>query len=440
MSSWVFPLSSVDEGEIALREKEKKVRPFSMFDTVDQCAPPPSFGTLRKNQSSEDILRDAQTVNKNVAKVPPPVPTKPKQINLPYFGQTAQSSSDVKPDGNPQQLPIAATSMGAKLKPAGPQARVLLSPSAPSGGQDQVLSPASKQESPPAAAVRPFTPQPSKDTFPPAFRKPRTVAASSIYSMYTQHQVPGKNFQQAVQSASTKTHPRGPHFSSVYGKPVIAAAQNPQQHPENIYSCSQGKPGSPEPETEPVSSVHESHENERIPRPLSPTKLLPFLSNPYRNQSDADLEALRKKLSNAPRPLKKRSSITEPEGPNGPNIQKLLYQRTTIAAMETISVPSYPSKSPSSVTVNPESPIEIPNPYLHVEPEKEAGSLVPEPLSPEDMGSASTENSDMPAPPPGLECVSEGVPDNSTTLQDNTEGTNPEAPHLLEVYLEEARN
>lgn len=220
----------------------------------------------------------------------------------------------------------------------------------------------------------------------------------------------------------------------MYGKPVIAAAQNPQQHSENIYSCSQGKPGSPEPETEPVSSVHESHENERIPRPLSPTKLLPFLSNPYRNQSDADLEALRKKLSNAPRPLKKRSSITEPEGPNGPNIQKLLYQRTTIAAMETISVPS---KSPSSVTVNPESPIEIPNPYLHVEPEKEVGSLVPEPLSPEDMGSASTENSDIPAPSPGLECMSEGVPDNSANFQNNTEETNPEAPHLLEVYLEE---
>ena len=151
---------------------------------------------------------------------------------------------------------------------------------------------------------------------------------------------------------------------------MIAAAQNQQQLPENIYSNNQGKSGSPEPETEPVSSVQETHENERIPRPLSPTKLLPFLSNPYRNQSDADLEALRKKLSNAPRPLKKRSSITEPEGPNGPNIQKLLYQRTTIAAMETISVPAYPSKSASG-TASPESPLEIQNPYLPVEPEKE---------------------------------------------------------------------
>lgn len=429
-------LDQVDDGDILLREKEKKVRPFSMFDTVDQCAAPPSFGTLRKNQSSEDILRDAQAANKNVAKVPPPVPTKPKQINLPYFGQTNQPPSDIKADGN-LQLSTAATSMGNKLKPAGQQPRLVLSPSMPSGVQDQVLSPVPKQESPPAAAVRPFTPQPSKDTLPPTgFRKPQMVAASSIYSMYTQHQAPGKNFQQAVQSALTKTHTRGPHFSSVYRKPVIAA-QNPQQHLDNTNSSSQGKSGSPDPEMEPVSSVHESHENERIPRPLSPTKLLPFLSNPYRNQSDADLEALRKKLSNAPRPLKKRSSITEPEGPNGPNIQKLLYQRTTIAAMETISVPSYPSKSSSSVTASTESPIDIPNPYLHVEPEKEVVSLVPEPLTAEDVGSASTESSDTPAPSAGLDYVPQGIPESSPNVQEDAEEPNPEAPHLPEVYLEE---
>ncbi|XP_012586867.1 PREDICTED: apoptosis-stimulating of p53 protein 2 isoform X3 [Condylura cristata] len=298
------------DGDIPLREKEKKVRPFSMFDTVDQSAAPPSFGTLRKNQSSEDILRDAQ------------------------------------------------------------------------------------------------------------------------------HQAPGKNFQQAVQSALTKTHPRGPHFPSVYGKPVIAAVQNQQQHPDNVYSNNQSKPGSPEPETEAVSSLQESHENERIPRPLSPTKLLPFLSNPYRNQSDADLEALRKKLSNAPRPLKKRSSITEPEGPNGPNIQKLLYQRTTIAAMETISVPSYPSKS-ASVTTGSESPTEIQNPYLYVEPEKEVISLAPESKSMEEAASASVENSDLPAPSPGLDYVPEGVPDSNPSFQSNVEEPTPEPPHLLEVYLEE---
>uniref|UniRef100_A0A4W4H8Z5 SH3 domain-containing protein n=1 Tax=Electrophorus electricus TaxID=8005 RepID=A0A4W4H8Z5_ELEEL len=79
----------------------------------------------------------------------------------------------------------------------------------------------------------------------------------------------------------------------------------------------------------------EGPEAERTPRPLSPTKLLPFLSHMHRLQSDAELEALRKRLHHAPRPLKKRSSITEPEGPAGPNIQKLLYQKTTLAAMET---------------------------------------------------------------------------------------------------------
>ncbi|CAD7674700.1 unnamed protein product [Nyctereutes procyonoides] len=425
----------VDDGEVPLREKEKKVRPFSMFDTVDQSAVPSPLGALRKNQSSEDILRDAQAANKNVTKVPPPVPSKPKQINLPYFGQTNQSASDTKPDGNLQQLSAAVASVGNKPK-TGQQQRLMGSPGPPSAGQGQVLSPAGKQESPPAAAVRPFTPQPSKDTALPPFRKPQTVAASSIYSMYTQHQAPGKNFQQAVQSALTKTHSRGPHFSTVYGKPVIAAAQNQQQHPENVYSGPQGQLGSPEPDMEPASSVQEGHENERIPRPLSPTKLLPFLSNPYRNQSDADLEALRKKLSNAPRPLKKRSSITEPEGPNGPNIQKLLYQRTTIAAMETISVPSYPSK-PTSVAADSESPVEIQNPYLHVEPEKEAVSLVPEPVSPEEVESTSSENTDMPAPSPGLDCVPEGVPDNSPNFQNSVEEPNAEAPHLLEVYLEE---
>lgn len=72
------------------------------------------------------------------------------------------------------------------------------------------------------------------------------------------------------------------------------------------------------------------------PRPLSPTKLLPFLSHPHRSPNDVDLEALRRRLHHAPRPLKKRSSITEPEGPAGPNIQKLLYQKTTLAAMETV--------------------------------------------------------------------------------------------------------
>ncbi|ELK28632.1 Apoptosis-stimulating of p53 protein 1 [Myotis davidii] len=85
---------------------------------------------------------------------------------------------------------------------------------------------------------------------------------------------------------------------------------------------------------------------ESLPRPLSPTKLTPIVHSPLRYQSDADLEALRRKLANAPRPLKKRSSITEPEGPGGPNIQKLLYQRFNTLAGGREGTPFY-QPSPS---------------------------------------------------------------------------------------------
>uniref|UniRef100_A0A8C3KTI0 Tumor protein p53 binding protein 2 n=1 Tax=Calidris pygmaea TaxID=425635 RepID=A0A8C3KTI0_9CHAR len=440
-----FPLSlPTAEGETFLRDKEKKVRPFSMFDSVDQSA---GLGTLRKNQSSEDLLREAQTANKNVTKVPPPVPTKPKQINLPYFGQASHlQPSDAKLDGNLQKLPLAVVTMGNKQKPTAQQPshpsqqiqqRISVPPAGPSSAQDQIL-PSSKQESPPAAAVRPFTPQPSKETSLPPFRKPQTVAASSIYSMYTQQQTPGKNFQQAVQSALTRAQTRGPHFPSVYGKPVMAGAgvQNQLPQTENVYSNLQGKPGSPEPEMETTASAHENHETERIPRPLSPTKLLPFLSNPYRNQSDADLEALRKKLSNAPRPLKKRSSITEPEGPNGPNIQKLLYQRTTLAAMETISAPSHPSKQTASAA-SPESPAEIPNPYLSVESEKETAASVPEPAIAEEAETTPADQSEAVLPSAALDTVPEGVSDGDELTQPKMEEPSLEAPLPLEVYMEE---
>lgn len=120
----------------------------------------------------------------------------------------------MKPDGHPPPL-AAPASVGNKPKPAGPPQRGLLASGAPAGGQDPALVPVpGKQESPPAAAVRPFTPQPAKDAGLPPFRRPQTVAASSIYSMYTQQPAPGKSFQQAVQSALTKAQPRGPHFPS----------------------------------------------------------------------------------------------------------------------------------------------------------------------------------------------------------------------------------
>lgn len=164
---------------------------------------------------------DSQTGTKSVAKIPPPVPTKPKQINLPYFGQTGQlPSSDAKPECNVQKLPLAIASTGSKQKPPAAltpsasqyaQQKICVSPSGPPPNLDLALP---KQESPPAAAVRPFTPQPTKEAPPPPFRKPQTVTTSSIYSMYTKQQTPGKNFQQAVQTALTRAQTRGPHFPS----------------------------------------------------------------------------------------------------------------------------------------------------------------------------------------------------------------------------------
>lgn len=129
-------------------------------------------------------------------------------------------------------------------------------------------------------------------------------------------------------------------LSVVYGKPVLPSSSTPPSplpyaH-TGAFPLFQGHPSS----DDTLDGEFDDHDGfhhlepsapppsvENIPRPLSPTKLTPMVHSPLRYQSDADLEVLRKKLANAPRPLKKRSSITEPEGPSGPNIQKLLYQR-----------------------------------------------------------------------------------------------------------------
>ncbi|CAI5654177.1 unnamed protein product [Oreochromis niloticus] len=309
--------SNTDQDDSELK-RDRKVRPYSMFEPTEAPA-----ASLRKNQSSDDLVRDAQSAPKAPVKVPPPVPSKPKgPVIVPYGkpGLNTGTFPKAKPHG---QQPLTT------------QSRTPLPPS-----QSQTLPLPSKQDTPPAATVRPFTPDlPSS--------KPQIVAASSIYSMYTQQSGSGKPFPAGVQGALNRVQNRTNGFVSVYGKPVISSGGS--QHPENPYL----ERRSPAPETEvdnngtnnagSSSSEGQQPETERIPRPLSPTKLLPFISNPYR-QSDGDLEALRKKLYNAPRPLKKRSSITEPEGPAGPNIQKLLYQKTTLAAMETtVNTPTTPT-------------------------------------------------------------------------------------------------
>ncbi|XP_058651676.1 apoptosis-stimulating of p53 protein 2a [Onychostoma macrolepis] len=343
--------ASKNQDNTDVLKRDPRVRPASMFESVD-----PPAASLRKNQSSEDLARDAQSAVRNTVKVPPPVPSKPKQANIPSGGQMGYGKTAGTFPGKSKSP--------AQQPPAGVQ----------SGG---TLPLPSKLEAPPAATVYPFSPEPpgAKDSGGQLLHKPQMLTTSSIYSMYTQ--------PQTAQGALSRAQNRGSNFISVYGKPVTPAGQPSQnQHPENPYLDSSS---APETEKDPSAGASES---ERIPRPLSPTKLLPFISNPYRHQSDVDLEALRKKLYNAPRPLKKRSSITEPEGPGGPNIQKLLYQKTTLAAMETVVTP--PGEEEKETPADPQRADEA-----SLEGAEQA---VAEPAEP--TAAPETEGEDMPPPPP----------------------------------------
>nr|XP_020479108.1 apoptosis-stimulating of p53 protein 1-like isoform X3 [Monopterus albus] len=193
--------------------------------------------------------------------------------------------------------------------------------------QPSPLTPQTERtDPPPAVAVRPYVPDhPSRPQSP---RKgPATMNSSSIYSMYLQ-QPQAKNYGSLSNRTTVK---------AVYGKPILpTSSASPSPVPflqgggvraggEDVTDKGRGGKGgggeSNDRQIIPPPSV------DNIPRPLSPTKLTPVAHSQLRYQSDADLEVLRRRLSNAPRPLKKRSSITEPEGPQGPNIQKLLYQR-----------------------------------------------------------------------------------------------------------------
>ncbi|TSP25426.1 Apoptosis-stimulating of p53 protein 2 [Bagarius yarrelli] len=377
-----------DDPDVLKRgQQDRKARPISMFESTE-----PSTTTLRKNQSSDDLARDAQNVTKIPVKVPPPVPSKPRQVNLPFPG---------------------AGTFPGKGKVSNQQQRAPLPTS-----QSNTLPLPSKQETPPAATVRPFTPEPKEPPMP----KPQTLAASSIYSMYTKQSAAGKGLPQSVQGALNRSHNRN-NFVSMYGKPVIAAGQQAQSNGQmdNPYSECLNVPDTETDQATTSTPAPENPETERIPRPLSPTKLLPFISNPYRNQSDMDLEALRKKLCNAPRPLKKRSSITEPEGPAGPNIQKLLYQKTTLAAMETIVNPPRPaeeekpppepvSTEPAEIEQPPEQPLVVlPPPPVDVLKIDGEDFIPPPPPSHPAPRPEDTLLNPPPPPPPNLE-VEEQLP------------------------------
>ncbi|CAL8394354.1 unnamed protein product [Arctogadus glacialis] len=259
--------------------------------------------------------------------VPPPLPPPRPNPNLPApawprgppgSGSSSSATTTASSSSSSQQIQQRIS------VPPSPTFQQPLSPLYP-------LGPGDRLEAPQAMAVRPLLPGDRGSSRPQSPRKgPATMNSSSIYHMY-------------LQQAAPKGQPPKPALKAVYGKPVLSSSSSTPPSPlpftaaggafpalQLLHHGDDGlDPGLDELDgfrpldgtSAPPPSV------DHIPRPLSPTKLTPMVHSPLRYQSDADLEGLRKKLANAPRPLKKRSSITEPEGPSGPNIQKLLYQR-----------------------------------------------------------------------------------------------------------------
>ncbi|XP_054986012.1 apoptosis-stimulating of p53 protein 1 [Sorex araneus] len=320
-------------------------------------------------------LGGTEKLGMEIGKAPPPVPGASKPLPPSYgtypspapMGPGSTDSLERRKEGSlprpgagppGRQKPAPLPPAGGAHQPPGSsqqiQQRISVppSPTYPPAGPPAFPAGDGKPELPLTVAIRPFLAD--KGSRPQSPRKgPQTVNSSSIYSVYLQQATPPKNYQPAAHGALNKS------VKAVYGKPVLpSGSTSPSPLPFLHGSAPPGAAQPPPPsdcaekEAEPDGPALAGEGGpgggtvESLARPLSPTKLTPIVHSPLRYQSDADLEALRRKLANAPRPLKKRSSITEPEGPGGPNIQKLLYQRFNTLAGGMEGAPFY-QPSPS---------------------------------------------------------------------------------------------
>lgn len=160
------------------------------------------------NLLSFSFLNFHQSAPKAPVKVPPPVPSKPKGPVIVPYG---------KPGLNTGTFP--------KAKPHSQQPHTAQSRSPHPPSQSQTLPLPSKQDTPPAATVRPFTSDlpSSKEA---NLSKPQIVAASSIYSMYTQQSGSGKPFLPVVQGSLNRAQNRTNGFVS--GKNMHSASLHTQ--------------------------------------------------------------------------------------------------------------------------------------------------------------------------------------------------------------------
>ncbi|XP_077076131.1 protein phosphatase 1, regulatory subunit 13Bb isoform X6 [Siphateles boraxobius] len=326
--------SANDAGWPTLNKSNTSVKPPDWKESGTDTTTASPAGTPADKIQDSSKMGSGPPLNKPQ---PPPYGAHTSNHPLSSANSGSTSSLDRRKDvplrpvpslpNNPPPLPawprVPSTPSGSSSQQI--QQRISVPPSPTFQPSPPFFPPGERPDPPLAVAVRPFIPD--KGSRPQSPRKgPATMNSSSIYHMYLQQAAP-KNYPLNIK----------PAVKAVYGKPVLPPSSTPPSPllfgGSGAFPALQGPGGDmldleldfdgqfigvPEP---PPPSV------DHIPRPLSPTKLTPMVHSPMRYQSDAELEVLRKKLANAPRPLKKRSSITEPEGPNGPNIQKLLYQR-----------------------------------------------------------------------------------------------------------------
>uniref|UniRef100_A0A8C8M3H4 SH3 domain-containing protein n=1 Tax=Oncorhynchus tshawytscha TaxID=74940 RepID=A0A8C8M3H4_ONCTS len=384
--------------------------PESGPDTQGKILPPGSPAVLDSNK---------MTISSPVA------PSKPQPP--PYGSHLTSAGSTSSLDRRPGQLPNPPGPVWPRVPPSTGsssqqiQQRISVPPSPTFQPNSPLFPPGLPGDRPDpvlAVAVRPFVPD--RGSRPQSPRKgPATMNSSSIYHMY-------------LQQAAPKSYPLKPALKAVYGKPVLPSGSTPPS-PLPFMLTGGPFPGLQGPAGEDTGDREGPDIDgapdtpppnvENIPRPLSPTKLTPMAHSPLRYQSDADLEMLRKKLANAPRPLKKRSSITEPEGPAGPNIQKLLYQRfNTLAGgvraggtpfYQPANPPDYPGDSLADAdNGNPPCEDSLPPP-----PPAVAEGSSSEPLPPPDAN----DNKLLP-PPPAPEVISPPAPEASEDTNNNNLG------------------
>lgn len=225
------------------------------------------------SQTSESDLRPPPRPAKPtpVSKVPPPLPARTNHRDL-----TRKSPPPVPLRTNhntdPQHQERQFDSNVAAVPPPLPRK------SSGCSFRSSTL-PLPKHRAPPSAAVRPLTPD-QDQALPPALLRPQTVTGASIRSLYTGGG--GGARYQPGHGTLPRSKPKA------HSKPAGSASE--------AEFCFCG-------DLEPVPMATPREEEEVCQaRPLSPTKLLPFLSG-----------GLRAGLLNAPRPLKKRSSLCEPE-------------------------------------------------------------------------------------------------------------------------------